>query len=139
MPTRTILIIEDERNQRELLRDALGADGFRVIAVDDAAEALALSADVTVDLILLDLVMPRARMDGFAFLSKIRGRPDLAHTPLVIVSGIGDTVTDAIDGATASALRIACVIRKPYAIDDLIQEIRRILGDGAAAGSSDAL
>ena len=127
--TRTLLIIEDDTDHRNVLRDVLEDAGFRVIAVGDAADAIPRTADAAIDLILLDLVMPRARMDGFAFLSEIRTRPDLAGTPLVILSGLGGAVAEAIDPATAQALRIAAVIPKPFAIADLVRQIRQILGD----------
>jgi CheY-like chemotaxis protein len=129
MRTRTILIIDDDPPQRDLVRDILEEEGFRVIAVGDAADALTRMSDVAIDLVLLDLVMPRARMDGFAFLSEIRSRPDLIDTPLVILSGLGAIVAEAIDPATAQALRIAFVAPKPFAIADLVREIRRILGE----------
>jgi CheY-like chemotaxis protein len=129
MRTKTILIVDDDPTQRELLRDILEEEGFRIITVGDAADALARMADVTVDLVVLDLVMPRARMDGFAFLSVIRSRPSLIDTPLVILSGLGDVVAEAIDPAIAQSLRIAFVVPKPFRIPDLVREIRRILGE----------
>ena len=133
--TRTILVIDDDPSQRDLVRDILEEAGFRVIAVGDAADALTRMAGAAIDLVLLDLVMPRARMDGFAFLSEIRNRPDLLDTPLVILSGLGDTVAEAIDPATAQALRIAFVVPKPFVIVDLVREIRQILGNPGHDGS----
>jgi CheY-like chemotaxis protein len=128
MPAKTILIVEDDGPLLELLRDVVEEEGFRAIASDDAADALIRADDDVVDLILLDLVMPQARMDGFAFLSEIRNRPNLMHTPLVIVSGLGAAVAEAIDPATAAALRIVRVVSKPFVILDLVREVRRILG-----------
>jgi two-component system, chemotaxis family, chemotaxis protein CheY len=129
MPTKTVLIVEDEAPLRELLHDAVEQAGFRVIACDDAADALTRAAGGAIDLVLLDLVMPRARMDGFAFLSEIRSRPNLVHTPLIIISGLGDIVAEAIDPAIAAALRIALVVPKPFDILALVDEICRILGE----------
>lgn len=129
MPTKTILIAEDDQPLLELLRDIVEDNGFRAIAVADAADALDQAAECDVDLILLDLVMPQARMDGFAFLSEIRNRPNLVHIPLVIVSGLGAIVSQAIDPATAAALRIVQVVTKPFDVLDLVRDVRRILGE----------
>lgn len=125
MRTKTILIVEDDQSLRDVIADVLEEAGFRVIGIGDAADAPARMPEV--DLVILDLVMPRARMDGFAFLSTIRSRPDLIDTPLMIVSALGDVVAEAIDAATAQALRIAVVVPKPFAIAELVREIRRIL------------
>lgn len=129
MPTKTILIVEDDQPLLELLREIVEEDGFRAIAAADAADALDQAAECDVDLILLDLVMPRARMDGFAFLSEIRNRPNLVHIPLVIVSGLGEIISQAIDPATAAALRIVRVVTKPFVVLDLVRDVRRILGE----------
>lgn len=125
--THTILVIDDDPGHRDLLRDILEEDGFRVVAVGDAADAFESVKGTPIDLILLDLVMPRARMDGFAFLSEIRSRPDLKDTPVAILSGLGETVAEAIDPEITRSLRIAFVIAKPFAIPDIIREIRRVL------------
>jgi CheY-like chemotaxis protein len=86
-----------------------------------------------VDLVLLDLVMPRAQVDGFVFLSEVRSRPDLANTPVMILSGLGSAVTEAMDPAIASKLRIVSVVTKPVVITDLLRQVREILEPAAAA------
>ena len=129
MPKKTILIVEDDPPLRELLRDILEGAGLRIMACDDAADALSQATECAVDLILLDLVMPLARMDGFAFLAEIRNRPNLVHTPLLIISGLGAIVTEAVDPATAAALRIVGVVTKPFVVPDLVREVCRIVGE----------
>ena len=126
MPAKTILIIDDDAANRELLRDLLEGAGFTVIAVGDAADAFPrLSQDV--DLVLLDLVMPRATMDGFTFLSSAGARPELADTPVIVLSGLGESVVAAIDPGTATALRIVEVIAKPVDISALLSVIHGVL------------
>jgi CheY-like chemotaxis protein len=128
MPTKTILIIEDDDANRDLFRDILEEEGFAVIAVSDAADAFSLlSRDV--DLVLLDLVMPRAAMDGFTFLSKAHTHTELGNTPVVVLSGLGASVIDAIDPRTAGALRIVAVVPKPVDIPNLVSLLRSVLGD----------
>ena len=126
MPTKTVLVIDDDVNHRGLLRDVLEEAGFAVIAVGDAADALAhLSHDV--DLVLLDLVMPRATMDGFAFLSKASERAQLVNTPVIVLSGLGESVIDALDPTTATTLRIVSVVSKPMDIGALVSVVRAAL------------
>jgi two-component system response regulator CpxR len=126
MPSKTILIVEDDTRSRELLSDLLEEEGFAVVAVDDAAEALRRMSQA-IDLVLLDLVMPRATMDGFTFLSKASERPELVNTPVIVLSGLGESITEALDPATATTLRIVSVVSKPIDIKALIATVRAAL------------
>jgi len=126
MRTKTILVIDDDAAHRGLLRDVLEDAGFAVIAVGDAADALSqLSQDI--DLVLLDLVMPGATMDGFAFLSKVSDRAHLRNTPVIVLSGLGTSVLEALDPATAMTLRIVSVVSKPVDIETLVSMVRAAL------------
>ena len=126
MATKTVLVIDDDAAHRSLLRDVLEEAGFAVITAGDAADALThLSQDV--DLVLLDLVMPGATMDGFAFLSKASERAELVNTPVIVLSGLGESVTDALDPATATTLRIVSVVAKPIDIAALVATVRATL------------
>lgn len=127
MPTKTVLVIEDDARSRQLLCDVLEAEGFAVIAVDDAADALTRLSE-NVDLVLLDLVMPRAAVDGFTFLSKASERAQLVNTPVIVLSGLGESVLEALDPATATALRIVSVVSKPVDINALSAMVRAALG-----------
>jgi len=127
MPTRTILVVDDDPAHRGLLSDVLEAEGFSVIAVADAADALAhLSRPV--DLVLLDLVMPRAAMDGFTFLSKASESGQLTTTPVIVLSGLGESVIEALDPATATTLQIVSVVAKPIDLATLLSTVRSALG-----------
>jgi CheY-like chemotaxis protein len=126
MRTKTILVIDDDAAHRSLLRDVLEDAGFAVIAVGDAADALSqLSQDI--DLVLLDLVMPGATMDGFAFLSKASDHAHLGNTPVIVLSGLGTSVLEALDPATAMTLRIVSVVSKPIDIETLVSMVRAAL------------
>ena len=126
MRTKTILIIDDDASNRELLRDVLEDGGFGVIAVGDAADAFSEGSQ-DIDLVLLDLVMPRAAMDGFAFLANARTRAELANTPVIVLSGLGESVIDAMDAASASTLRIVAVLPKPFDVTALLSLVRSVL------------
>lgn len=126
MRKKTVLVIDDDARLRGLLRDLLEADGFAVIAVEDAADALSLLSE-DIDLVLLDLVMPRAAMDGFTFLSKASERAQLVNTPVIVLSGLGESVIQALDPATATTLRIVSVVAKPIDISALLSMVSAAL------------
>jgi two-component system, OmpR family, response regulator CpxR len=126
MATKTVLVIDDDAAHRGLLRDVLEADGFVVIAVGDGVDALA-QLSPNIDLVLLDLVMPGAAMDGFAFLAKAGERAQLVNTPVIVLSGLGESVVEALDPTTATALRIVAVISKPIDIRALLSRVHAAL------------
>ena len=80
----TILIAEDEKDIRNILRLYLESEGFEVIEAADGEEALAAARDQAPDLAILDVMMPR--MDGFAVTRALRQRSDL---PILILSARG--------------------------------------------------
>lgn len=80
MAKKTILVIDDEKNIRTLFEDEFREEGFDVIATDDGHEALDLIEKKKVDLITLDIKMPK--MDGIEFLGKVREKHK--HLPIII-------------------------------------------------------
>lgn len=83
-----ILIIEDDRINQDLLGFQAEDSHFdvSVVTADDGEEALQRIVQVApIGMILLDLGMPR--MDGFEFLTRLRGRPAHRQTPVIVVTG----------------------------------------------------
>jgi CheY-like chemotaxis protein len=81
-----ILIVEDDADSRELLRQIVTSFGATVRVAEEGHEALAIAAVWTPDLILADLRMPR--MDGFTLLSRLRDDPRLCESRVVAVSAL---------------------------------------------------
>jgi two-component system cell cycle response regulator DivK len=81
---RTILIADDNRLSRELLRDVLDGAGHRVVEARDGGEALRLIEEQAPDLVLLDLEMPVK--NGYAVLECIQAHPRFSKTPVVAVT-----------------------------------------------------
>jgi CheY-like chemotaxis protein len=101
-----ILLIEDERDQREALCEVLSFHGYEVQCVANGSEALELMrhSESLPGLILLDLMMPV--MNGWEFRAEQRKDRALAEVPVVIISALGDTAQKAIqDGAAAFLLK----------------------------------
>lgn len=91
LPTRcrrTVVIVDDDEDIRETLRDFLEDRGFRVAVAKDGAEALHLLDDVEACLILLDLVMPG--MDGWAFLRARENHATALRVPVCISTSAPD-------------------------------------------------
>ena len=77
----TILIVEDEIRIRFLLRDYLKKDGFNVLEASDGEEALNIYSQTNVDLLILDVMMPK--IDGFNVCKAIR---KVSNVPIIILT-----------------------------------------------------
>ena len=86
---RFILLVDDDGDVRETIREALEEEGHRVTSAANGQEALSLLRDgkVRPDLILLDIMMPE--MDGWAFRAEQRKHPELASIPVVVFTAYG--------------------------------------------------
>jgi two-component system, OmpR family, KDP operon response regulator KdpE len=93
----TVLIIEDEAQQRRLLRTLLTKNGYQVVEAETAAGGLAQSATRKPDLVLLDLGLPD--MDGLVVTHRLR---ELANTPIIVLSARAKE-KDKIEGLDAGA------------------------------------
>jgi CheY-like chemotaxis protein len=83
----TVLVIEDNADSRELLRQMVDSFGAKVVVAGDGREALRTVAWVKPDLILCDLRMPG--LDGFGFVDTLRHHPSLSRTPVIAVTALG--------------------------------------------------
>jgi len=121
-----ILVIDDDDDIREVMQDVLASEGFVVDAAKDGLDALDKLGhdghDGHPPLILLDMMMPN--MDGEAFLKALRGKPDLADAPVVVISG------NAAVREKANNLHAAACLVKPFELDELLGVVRRLTHDG---------
>ena len=109
----TVLVVEDEDDLRESMRDALELNGYAVVAAHEGQEALdQLDRIEHVCVVLLDLLMPG--MNGWEFYEKLRTRPDLADVPVVVH-------TSAPSRAPAGVTR---VVQKPVELTRLLSLVR---------------
>src|SRR5262245_47966702 len=99
---KTILVVDDERNIRRTLQMVLEGEGYRVLGVETAEEALALLAkpEAPVDLAILDVKLPR--MSGLEALERIRKDDATATLPIIVISGHA-TVNDAVSAIKLGA------------------------------------
>jgi CheY-like chemotaxis protein len=105
----TVLVVEDEEDLREMMREALELNGYSVATAREGQEALEAIAEIEeLCVVLLDLLMPG--MNGWDFFMKMRERPEFASVPVVVHSSAADR---APDGVTR-------VLKKPVELDRLL-------------------
>lgn len=80
-----VLIVDDEKNKRDCIKNILKSDGYQFVEASHGKEALRLvSQEKDIDVIVLDLVMPV--MHGYETLAKIKYNPEISHIPIIMVS-----------------------------------------------------
>jgi CheY-like chemotaxis protein len=131
MSGKRILLVEDDPGVRESCAELLRDLGHTVVAVDDGAIALSEIPRLHPDVILVDLVMPKAELDGVALLSRLAAGPRI---PVVILSGFADGLSDELSPEVKAALPITAILTKPVALDALTREIDRVPRTGSPGG-----
>ena len=113
----TILYIEDNPENRLLVRRILEAEGYSVIEAEDASAGLELAQRSSPDLILLDINLPE--MDGYEFTARLRGTPGLSDIPIVALTA------NVMKGDRERTLAAGCdgYIQKPIDVDELPRQI----------------
>lgn len=115
-----ILLVDDDKVLRELIRLVLEDEGYALTECVDGEQALAVIRERKFDLVIADLRMPV--MDGARFLSEAREN-GLELPPVIILSGTGD---DDIEKAV-SENPVSLVLRKPVDPDALIDGIQNLI------------
>ncbi len=118
-----VLIVEDEPDIRESLKQMLEFEGYRVWVAPDGAKGLeVLKQKDRPCLVLLDLMMPV--MDGWAFAEVLNADSNLSRNPVVVVTAFADT---------ARGLGAQRIIRKPFEMSEILSVVDRFCGKEAAA------
>ncbi len=120
-PKATVLYVEDNLENRMLIRRVLEAEGFRVLLASGAAEALEVLQHEKPELILIDVSMPE--VDGYTLTRKIKGLAGFERVPIVALTA------NVMRGEKERALQAGCdgYIPKPVDIDALTQQIESFL------------
>ncbi|MGH2726196.1 MAG: response regulator transcription factor, partial [Actinomycetota bacterium] len=114
-----VLVVDDDRRLRDMLRRALEAEGFAVDTAEDGGRALAAISSRAFDLVVLDVLMPG--VDGFGVARRLRQRGD--PTPILMLTardGVADRVAGLDVGADDDLV-------KPFALDELMARVRALL------------
>ncbi len=119
MPSKKILIADDDANLLTILEKRLIASGYEVVTARDGAEALAVVGAQMPDLIVMDVIMPK--MTGYEVLEKIRSMDSLRKIPAIIISAKGSMRDFFIDLSGVEFMS------KPYEIKMLLTKVERLL------------
>ena len=121
MTATRVLVVEDDPSVRGLLHTLLSAEGYDVVTASDGLAGLVKAASTKPALMLLDLMMPD--LGGVRVLEEVRDDPELADTPVVVVTG----KVDAVPGMRA-LLGDDRVFLKPFAVAELLAAVADITG-----------
>jgi CheY-like chemotaxis protein len=116
-----ILIAEDERDIRELVRYSLTFAGFEVVEASNGIEAVDRTVAEKPDLILMDVRMPK--MTGYEACKLMKAEPTIKHIPVVFLSAKGQEA-EVQTGLAAGAQEY---LLKPFAPDQLMKKVAEIL------------
>jgi two-component system cell cycle response regulator DivK len=121
MASKCILYIEDNSENRLLVRRVLSAEGYQLIEAADGPSGLRAAEEIAPDLILMDINLPD--VDGYEVTSRMRTIPHLARVPIVAMTA------NVMKGDREKSLAAGCdgYIQKPIDIDLLPQQIAKFL------------
>ncbi len=120
--TKRILVVEDQEDNRRILRDLLTSIGYGVIEAVTGSEGVRLAYAHRPDLILMDVQLPE--LDGLQATQRIKADPELRPIPLVVVTSY------ALSGDEAKALAAGAdaYVTKPFSPRELLAKVRELLG-----------
>jgi DNA-binding response OmpR family regulator len=114
----TILLVDDEDSIQTLLTFPLERDGYRVVQARDGEEALRRFADEAVDLVILDVMLPR--LDGLEVCKRLRSQSDV---PIIMLTARGEE----LDKVLGLELGADDYITKPFSIREFRSRVRALL------------
>jgi two-component system phosphate regulon response regulator PhoB len=113
----TILIVEDDPALREFLSELLKGEGYRPFCAESGTQALQMLAEITPDLVLLDLCLPD--FDGYEVCQRIRAMTE-QRIPILMVSANRDP----LDVLAALHVGVDDYLRKPFDVEELLAQVR---------------
>jgi two-component system cell cycle response regulator DivK len=118
--SKVILVVEDQEDNRRILRDLLASVGFETIEAENGVEALKVVTRRP-DLILMDIQLPI--MDGYEATRRIKADPEFRHIPIIVVTSY------ALSGDEEKARASGCdaYFTKPYSPRQLLAKIKEFL------------
>ena len=119
--SQVILVVEDQEDNRQILRDLLGNAGYELTEAVNGEEALAAVAKRKPDLIIMDIQLPI--LDGYEATRRIKANPQWRAIPIIAVTSYA-LATDEYKGQEAGC---DAYVTKPYSPRQLLAEVRKFL------------
>jgi two-component system cell cycle response regulator DivK len=119
--SKLILVVEDQEDNRRIMRDLLASAGYEVIEALTGEEGVAAAESHRPHLILMDIQLPG--LDGYEATRRIKANPDLRHVPIIVVTSY------ALSGDDVKAFEAGCddYVSKPFSPRELLAKIREYL------------
>ena len=119
--SKRILVVEDQEDNRQIIRDMLSVTDYEITEAENGEQALAAVAKQRPDLILMDIQLPI--MDGYEATRRIKADPALQSIPIIAVTSY------ALNGEEKIARAAGCddYVPKPYSPRQLLAKIRQYL------------
>ena len=119
--SKRILVVEDQEDNRKIMRDLLSANGYGLVEASDGTQGLAAAEREKPDLILMDIQLPG--MDGYEVTRRIKANPALKKIPIIAVTSY------ALSGDDEKAFAVGCdaYVTKPFSPRLLLAKIREYL------------
>ncbi|MGA2797385.1 MAG: response regulator [Thermoguttaceae bacterium] len=119
-PKKRVLLVDDDREIVESMRIALEASGYEILVARDGNQGLVMVERDEPDLVILDMMMPKR--SGFLVLEKVRRTRPVPLRVIMITANEGSR-----HKAYAEMLGVDDYIRKPFAMDRLLESVNRLL------------
>jgi two-component system cell cycle response regulator DivK len=122
--SKRILIVEDQEDNRKILRDLLTSVGYELVEATTGEEGVALAETARPDLILMDIQLPG--LDGYEATRRIKANPALRQIPVIAVTSY------ALSGDEVKAREAGCdaYVSKPFSPRALLAKVREFLPQG---------
>ncbi len=117
---RRVLIVDDDDDMRLVLRRQLESASYEVAEARDGSDAVDRARTWGPDLVVMDLIMPRA--SGYGAVRAMTADPQLQAIPIIVLSVVADELRDTMKGMT--------VLQKPMTAAALVREVSRVIGGG---------
>jgi len=130
MTNKRILYIEDNFQNRRLVKKLLKLNGYEMIEAEDGLQGIAIAARERPDLILMDINLPG--IDGMEATSRLKSSPDLSHIPIIALTAA------AMRGDRERIIAAGCdgYMQKPIDNVQLINTVRSYVGAGELVPTS---
>ncbi|MBF0386564.1 MAG: response regulator [Candidatus Omnitrophica bacterium] len=116
-----VLVIDDDPVIVALLEKRLQSAGFQIMVASNGATGMERMCAEPPDLVIFDVMMPG--LDGYSFLSEVRSNEQVRDIPMIVITGRGEL------GDLFRTESVAAFFQKPFNMDDLVGEVRAILGN----------
>lgn len=127
---KTILIVDDDTVSRGLIRMVLEYDGYRCLEAEDGAAALIMLEDHSIDLMMLDYVMPK--VDGIEVLTALQQPSKPLSPPTIMITGmLKPPIRE-----KATQLGVFAILEKPYDMGELRAMVTDICTPGHSVGTT---